>query len=126
MHLAKWIEGCRGSSSQGSGIDRDLDHECVLIDLGLHSRTNESAATAHQLVQPVRATWNLDDQPGLQNLEEIVQMGSAEQVEEGGSREPALEILAQRLQMPLGSPLQITITGAAATAENPQHSHQQE
>ena len=47
-------------------------------------RAPQGFAVTDKLVQPLRTTWDLADQPGLQHLAELLQVRLVEQVEEGG------------------------------------------
>jgi len=111
------------------GYDRHQGDKPVTAAIfRLHGRAAERLAITHQLVQTLCPTWDLADHPGLQHLTKLLQVGLIEQVEEGGIGGTSLEVqaerLVQRLPVPPGKGFQIT--GAAATAQDPQHRHQQQ
>jgi hypothetical protein len=97
----------------------------VTAVLRLHRGTPQCLAVTHQLVHSVGTAWDLADHPGLENLAVasgfceavVLQMGLTKQAGKGGIRQPALNIVAQRLvqllPMPPGKGLQTT--GAASS-----------
>ena len=60
--------------------------------VSLHCRTLQGLAVTDQVLQTCCATWDLADQPGLEHLSELLQVGLIEQVEEGRIRRPTLEV----------------------------------
>jgi len=82
------VVGIIGRLGQGhaknTGLDGDLRNEQMVAVFYLDGGTSQGFAVADQLVQTIAPTWDLADQPSLQNMDEFLQMSLIEQIEEGG------------------------------------------
>ena len=126
--IAGGVAGLADGYAQGGGVERHLGNECRTATGGGLDRAPQRLSIIHQLIKIGCTTWDLGDRPVPDRSAESCHVHQAEEVAEGGIGGRAPEFDAQRLceHAVVADGKTLQIPQALATAQDPQHRHQQQ